>query len=149
MNKWQAQRALFRAFGLKRPIERYRLLLDAGADVNAKDRGGHTPLHRACSSGRVDVARLLLDHGADPNARETDYGRTAFEMCGPGDYRRSPWLVLEFFELFREYAPESTFETVLKLGDDDPLRVRELMLDWYREHHPELVMEAYCTAGAG
>lgn len=145
MTKWQAQRALFRAFGLKRPLERYRFLLEAGADVNAKDKGGHTPLHWACITGRVDVARLLLDHGADPNAREADYGRTPFEMCGPGDYRSSPWTVNEFLELFRQYAPETTLESVLKLPPDDPMRVREKTLDWFREHHPEMVMEAYCS----
>lgn len=148
MTKWQAQKGLERAVRLKRPESRFLELLEAGADVNARDRGGHTSLHWACWYGHTDIARLLLEHGADPNVREEDYGRTPFEMTGPGDYRSSPWKVTEFFELFREYAPESTFETVLKLADYDPLRVREL-IEWYREHHPELVMEAYCTQEQG
>ena len=145
MNKWQAQKGLERAVRLKRPESRFLELLEAGADVNARDRGGYTPLQEACSYGHTKIARFLLEHGADPNVRETDYGRTPFEMCGPGDYRRSPWKIDAFFELFRQYAPESTFQTVLKLADDDPLHVREPMLDWYRKHHPEMVMEAYCT----
>jgi ankyrin repeat protein len=95
---------LERAVRLKRPENRFVELLEAGADVNARDRGGHTSLHWACSYGRVNIARFLLEHGADPNVRETDYGRTPFEMCGPGDYRSSPWTVNEFLELFREYA---------------------------------------------
>jgi hypothetical protein len=51
--------------------------------------------------------------------------------------------------LFRQYAPETTLESVLRLPPDDPMRVREKTLEWYCEHHPELVMEAYCTQEQG
>lgn len=43
-------------------------LLAAGADPNAYDERGHTPLHEAVASPEADVklVRLLLAHGADP-----------------------------------------------------------------------------------
>ena len=44
-------------------------LLDEGADVNAADNEGLTPLHAAASRDSVDVVRLLLDAGAEVNAR--------------------------------------------------------------------------------
>ncbi|VDD80994.1 unnamed protein product [Mesocestoides corti] len=43
-------------------------LLEAGADVNAHDKGGLIPLHNASSYGHVDVAALLIRHGTSVNA---------------------------------------------------------------------------------
>jgi uncharacterized protein len=51
------------------------LLLDRGADPNATQEGGFTPLHAAAQHGDRDLAALLLERGADTSA-ETDEGRT-------------------------------------------------------------------------
>lgn len=56
--------------------ETMRLLLEAGADPNARQRGGFVPLHEAAHTDDVEMARLLLDHGADP-ALAADDGRDA------------------------------------------------------------------------
>lgn len=47
------------------------LLLDRGADVNAKDgRNGWTALQHAIHTRQVAAVRLLLDRGANPNAAD-------------------------------------------------------------------------------
>lgn len=55
-----------------------RLLLDRGADVNARDGDGRTALMLACYSDTypIDVVRILIERGADVNAR-TPSGDTA------------------------------------------------------------------------
>ena len=41
-----------------------QVFIDAGADIEAKDVEGHSPLHFACSSGSLDVVKLLVRAGA-------------------------------------------------------------------------------------
>ena len=43
-----------------------KILLDAGADANAKQHGGWTPLHSAAANGDREAIDLLLARGADP-----------------------------------------------------------------------------------
>ena len=44
-----------------------KILLDAGADVNAKQHGGWTPLHAAAANGDRALVDLLLARGAKPS----------------------------------------------------------------------------------
>ncbi len=57
------------------------MLLAQGADVNARDYMGWTPLMETAMNG-ADPAliKLLLDHGANVSARDPD-GHTAFSYC--------------------------------------------------------------------
>jgi ankyrin repeat protein len=40
------------------------LLIERGADVNAKSKAGVTPLQAAVANGFADVAKVLREHGA-------------------------------------------------------------------------------------
>ena len=45
------------------------LLIEKGADLNAKQNLGWTPLHNAASSGHKEIAELLITKGVDVNAK--------------------------------------------------------------------------------
>jgi ankyrin repeat protein len=46
-----------------------KALIDAGADVNAKDKFGEAPLHIAAVRGHNEITLLLIDKGANVNTR--------------------------------------------------------------------------------
>jgi ankyrin repeat protein len=52
------------------------MLLDAGADPNAKQEGGFVAVHAAAQNGNRELAELLVQRGADTSLA-TDDGRTA------------------------------------------------------------------------
>lgn len=68
-----------------------RLLLDYGAEVDARSIGGFTPLAFAVQEGRPDLVRFLVDAGADPNLKVKDATEhKGFESVSPEDTRGGP-----------------------------------------------------------
>ena len=76
-----------------------RLLVENGADVNARQRGGWTPLHSAAANGDEDLVLYLLEHGAYPDATQDD-GHTPADLAAE---RGHP----EVEALLRERAKDS------------------------------------------
>jgi ankyrin repeat protein len=69
-----------------------RLLIEQGADVNARNPRGHTVLYCAGGHGHLRTLQLLLESGCDPDVRFTHDGKTLLEWLGqyPGDTRYTP-----------------------------------------------------------
>eukprot|EP01035_Chromulina_nebulosa_P069312 gene69312-biopygen15067 len=60
------------------------LLLDRGADIEAKDENGWTALHDAAGNGHAATVTLLLDRGADIEAKNEDGSTTLHDAAGNG-----------------------------------------------------------------
>lgn len=56
------------------------LLIEAGADVNIKDKDGKTPLMVAVLNNHEQLVQLLLDKGADATVKN-EFGKGVLEMA--------------------------------------------------------------------
>jgi ankyrin repeat protein len=63
-----------------RRLDLAAILINHGADVNARQEGDVTPLHEAAASGQMELVKLLLAHGADVDAKTRD-GKTASQLA--------------------------------------------------------------------
>ena len=69
-----------------------RLLLNGGADPNARQQLDYTPLHGAASRGDVEMAKFLLEHGAYRHPNATD-GQTPADVArGHGHGEFADWI---------------------------------------------------------
>jgi ankyrin repeat protein len=74
--KWRGQTPLMWAVAEKHP-EVTKALVDHGADVNAKSKGGFTALQFAAQQGDLDSAKILVAAGANVNEADPEDGMTA------------------------------------------------------------------------
>ena len=97
-----------------------QLLLGCGANVNAQDKAGITPLHLASYYGRLDIVRALLSQGARVNTKG-ELGQTALHLVLDGN--RSGRDAVAVVRLLLENgadvnAQDSKNETPLHLASD-------------------------------
>jgi ankyrin repeat protein len=63
-----------------RQVAMIRLLLEAGAHIDAPDKNGATPLHRAVRTRCAAAVKCLLEAGSDPTIRNKP-GSTPFHLA--------------------------------------------------------------------
>ena len=55
-------------------LELVKLLIEHGADVNAKTRSGQTAIHAACQENNFEIVKVLDNAGADVNSADNEGG---------------------------------------------------------------------------
>jgi len=71
------------------------VLLSAGADPNAVDNTGASPLYLACESGKTDLVELLLSRGVSPNVIAADRTKLPMHAACKGRHYDLVKLLLE------------------------------------------------------
>lgn len=119
-------------FGLKAIAQ---LLLDKGANLEAKDNYGMTALSWAARADQAAVVELLLDKGADPDAKDSRDGNTPLIFAIRAGYTDVARLLLD---------KGADFETM----DTDPDDCME-PLTWAAKEGREAIVRMLLDKGAG
>lgn len=99
-------------------------LLQNGADVNTKDKGGLIPLHNAASYGHVDVAGLLIKYNSCMNATDRWSFTPLHEAAQKGRTQLCALLILHGADvLLKNQEGQTAYD--LAVGDD----VKALLCD--------------------
>lgn len=75
------------------PVEAIDLLINAGADLHARDFKGNTPLHLAVNYGSREIMAALLAKGADTEAVNRDGSTPLMAAAVTGDYKKTELLL--------------------------------------------------------
>ncbi|MEE6485606.1 hypothetical protein FKM82_014347 [Ascaphus truei] len=94
-------------------------VLEHGADVHAKDKGGLVPLHNACSYGHYEVAELLVKHGAVVNVADLWKFTPLHEAAAKGKYEICKLLLQHGADSTKKNRDGNTPLDLVKDGDTD------------------------------
>ena len=89
-----------------------RMLLEVGAEIDARRDGGVTALHFAAERGREDVVRLLIEAGANVNAKRDDNATPRY-LAAAANHESVQELLLEcgaekgVFQYLQDAAPSA------------------------------------------
>jgi len=103
-----------------------KVLIDAGAEVDAVDKNVITPLFMAISNNHIDMARFLIERGANINAVDW-YGRTP--LFAAIEMRNVDLHYVTFQHMVNEEDRKVIFDFIaflLDRGVDPNIRVKEV-----------------------
>ncbi|XP_066146505.1 poly [ADP-ribose] polymerase tankyrase isoform X2 [Euwallacea fornicatus] len=100
-------------------VQVVEFLLQQGADVHAKDKGGLVPLHNACSYGHYEVTELLVKHGASVNVADLWKFTPLHEAAAKGKYEIVKLLLKHGADPSKKNRDGATALDLVREGDQD------------------------------
>ena len=91
-----------RALHYTTTVEICKILIEHGADIEARESCGRTALHLAVNFGAVEVGRFLLEHGAKVDAVDMTDKTPLFTALEEGNY--------DFCKLLLKYGADPNYE---------------------------------------
>ena len=89
-----------------------QLLIESGANINAKNNLGFTPLMKHTMDGRKELVEILLKYGADINAKSEV---TAYDLAEKDEIR-------ELIQKTKNHNPQRLVEILSNFTKDTPLK---------------------------
>ncbi|RYP60841.1 hypothetical protein DL770_009919 [Monosporascus sp. CRB-9-2] len=141
-----------------------RLLVEKGADIEAKDGYGRTPLSWAAGNGHEAVVRMLVEKGADIEAKD-GYGQTPLSWAAGNGHEAVMGMLVEKGAAIEakdkehgrtplwwaaEYGHEAVVRMLVEKGADIEAKDRkgQTPLSWAAEYGHEAVMGMLVEKGA-
>jgi ankyrin repeat protein len=88
----QQNQPLHAALALGKNPSTIELLLSHGADINATQAGGFTPIFSAAAANRIDLVEMLIEHGANPRHASDQGNKPADIAREHGHAELADWL---------------------------------------------------------
>lgn len=121
-----------------------QLLIDAGADIEARDTWNKTALHLAAEMGGHKMTLLLLEHGAEVNVRNKN-NQTALHYAARNSYASIVVLLLQYAidvnqEDIQPYqrAGMTAMDYALEHQYDDIVSLLDPVTEWRSNHTGKL-----------
>ena len=102
-------------------LDLLQLLIDKGADVNARDEEGASPLDDATWYGALDTVAILLAHGARLNESEPKTGATPINEAAYKGHAKLVQYMLQFKPDLgiRDKQGRGALENAIRMGKED------------------------------
>ena len=102
-------------------IEVAKALIEAGANVNFRNKDGSTALITAAFFGRIEIVKALLEAGADKDIRNKD-GGTALESVS-GSFKEVKDVYDYFLQIYEPLGLELDYQEL----ENARIEIREML----------------------